>query len=145
MILQRTRRRFSLYHARYSPLTTLSSTVMFFPCQNASFVSSTESRIVTFSTYWNEYLPCMRRFSISMPRVCMNGYSDLSVQSVILSPRQNQPNSVDSISQPLSTVSSHSRSALMPPRRLFSTRIPRSYQSAARHLSVSSEPLILRL
>ena len=71
-----------------------------------------------------------------MSRVCMNGYSDFSVQSRILRPRQNQPNSVDSIAQPLSTVSSHSRSALMPPRRLFSTRTFRSYQNAARQVSV---------
>mgnify|MGYP002508929143 CR=1 FL=1 len=52
MILQRISVRPSEYHARYSPLTTLSLTVMFSPCQNASFVSNTQFSKVAFLIYW---------------------------------------------------------------------------------------------
>ena len=43
--------RFSQYHPRYSPFTTLSSTVTFLLCQKASLVSRLEFRIIMFSTY----------------------------------------------------------------------------------------------
>ncbi len=57
MIRQRSSVRPSEYHARYSPLTVLSRTVTFSPCQNASFVSKMQCSNTAFLMYWKEYLP----------------------------------------------------------------------------------------
>ena len=45
---------FSLYHARYSPFTTLFLTVIFLACQKASFVSKMQFSNIESSIYWKE-------------------------------------------------------------------------------------------
>ena len=72
-------------------------------------------------------------------------YSLSAVVSRISQPRTLQPNSADIISQSRIFTSAHSRRAFMPCIFVSFISTPSLYQSAARHLSASSEPLILRL
>ena len=144
MMRQRSKVTFSQYQARYSPLTTLSRTITFFACQKASLVSNSQFSKTEFSMYWKEYLPLS-----FTPLKCKSlerimKYSLSAVQFSISQPRTLQPNSGDTMSQPRILTSAHSRRALMPCIFVSVISTPSLYQSAARHLSVSSEPLILR-
>ena len=71
-------------------------------------------------------------------------YSLSAAQFSISQPRTLQPNSGDTMSQPRILTSAHSRRAFMPCIFVSVISTPSLYQSAARHLSVSSELLILR-
>ena len=65
-------------------------------------------------------------------------YSLSAVVASISIPRVDQPNSGETTSQPRMRTSAHSRSALIPCRRLPSMVTPSEYHSAARHSSVIS-------
>lgn len=139
MILQFSKVTFSLYHARYSPFTTLFLTTIFFACQKASLVSNTQFSKTESIMYWKEYLPFMRtsrKFSRS-ERIIK--YSLSTVEFSIVMPRTDQPNSEEIMSQPCSLISAHSRSALIPCSFEFLISTFLEYYSAALHSSVISE------
>lgn len=114
MILQFSKVTFSLYHARYSPFTTLFLTVMFFPCQKTSFVSNTQLSKTESVMYWKEYLPLKRTSRKFRWSERIIKYSLSAVQSSIVIPRTDQPNSGEMMSQPRILILAHSRKALMP-------------------------------
>lgn len=136
--------RFSLYHARYSPLTRLFRTVMFFACQKASFVSNVQPSKTASSMYWNEYFPVIRTSRRVSSDARSIKYSLSALQPVISMPRDDQPNSAEMMSQPRSRTSLHSRSALMPCRRVLPMCTLSQYQSAARQSGVISQSSMVR-
>ncbi len=139
MILQLISVRFSENHPRYSPFTVLSLTVTFLLCQNASFVSSSQSSISRFSIYWKEYFPFIFTLRSFTSWLSMNKYSDtISVSTSVIS-CDFHPNSCDSTWQRSRRMCSHSRTALIPPSTQ-SVILPFSaYQIAARVLSSMEE------
>src|SRR5699024_3461339 len=113
MILQLIRVRPSEYQARYSPLITLFLTVIFSPCQNASFVSNIQPLNSPFLIYWKEYFPFSSTSEKSRFSERIIKYSLSAFVFSIWMFFTDQPNSGETISQFLIVTLEHSLSALI--------------------------------
>ena len=139
MMVQFSKVTFSQYQARYSPLTVLFFTTTFLACQKASLVSKSQSSNTASSMYWKEYFPFMRTLVKRRPVERIMKYSAWASQSSISILWTDQPNSGETMSQPVIFTSEHSRRALMPWSLVSAISMWWEYHKAARHSSVISE------